>query len=150
MLLVLIRTEVGKPNSTFWAELKCYLFPSVHVFKWRAFEVWRKPIFTLYYREYTHCLKRYFMLHFACETSRLSVRQTSASILGFHLPWYCSSLLEIFWWNCSLCYSPTALIFSGQKSQWESKKCTFKLCRVVQDQPPYHDIFLPYNYPQTW
>lgn len=26
VLFVVIRTEVGKPNSTFWAELKCYFF----------------------------------------------------------------------------------------------------------------------------
>jgi len=54
-----------------------------------------------------------FLLYFACGTSRLSVQQESASVLGCHLLWYHFSMVEMSWWNCCPCLSLTAPRISG-------------------------------------
>jgi hypothetical protein len=38
-----------------------------------------------------------FLLYFACGMSLLNVQESSASILGLHLPWYHFAMVEMSW-----------------------------------------------------
>jgi hypothetical protein len=125
-------TKVGKPNCIFVLNsniLLVFFFLSSKVLKWRAVEVRRKPVFTLYYREYIHYLKSnsgWFSAIFC----PWNVSSKCPAIIS-QPTWTTLALVLLFRGGNTLVKSLsvsslTAPRLSGKKSKWQPKKCTFK------------------------
>ena len=113
-----IRTKVVKPNSIFCDQFKYVrFFIRQGFFKCRAAEIWSKSVFTLYYIKHKHYLTSKsgrLSVIFACWMPLLTVQQYSVTMLEIHVPWCRLSMLEISWWNRSLCSSLTAPKFERE------------------------------------
>ena len=82
-----------------------------------------------------------FLLYFVCGTSLLSVQQIISQHTGNPL-----ALVQLF--HGGVPYSSLTAPFLGRSLRIAHLKTYYipQLCRIVQDEPPYHDSFLPYDF----
>jgi len=129
IFIFIIRTKISKPNRIFFAEFNVVIFSKVKDFKWGAVEVWRKPVFSLYYRENIEYIKSnsssssaiFFLWDvFSKCPAKISrrIRTPLASVPPFLGGNFLVKSLSVLIAHRSR--------FSEKKSKWECKNCTSK------------------------
>jgi hypothetical protein len=98
---------------------------------------WKKHVFILYYRQYIHYL-----------TSKSE--RVSAPFCLCNVSSKCPTIVSQYT-GTPLALAP---LFSAGNILVKSltvliANCT-ELCMIVQDQQPYHDSFLRYDFPENW